>query len=242
VKGALATTIAAWLIASAPLLALDFWEAKDFSTWSGKEVAKMLSDSPWSHAVVIVTPDLSLSSRVGGLSGGVVGNGVGRSGRAAAGGGVGGDGAGNLGGGSFLAPPERTRLVVRWASAVPVKQALARKHSGDGAEASDPQQTQDSGEFYRLEIAGIPFGQAVATAVELQEMTFLKRKNGEPIRPATVSFSYENDLLTIEFSFARTETITLEDREIQFSTRLGTSELKTKFTLKDMVIANRLAL
>ena len=241
-KRALATTMAGWLIASAPLLALDFWEAKDISTWSDKEVAKMLSDSPWSHAVVILTPDLSLSSRVGGLSGGVIGIGAGRAGRAASGGGVGGDGAGNLGGGSFLSPPERTRLVVRWASALPVKQAHARQHPGESAEASDPQRVQETEEFYRFEVAGIPFGQAVGTAGELQDLTVLKRKNGEPTRPVNVNFMYENDLLTIEFSFARTDGITLKDREIQFSTRLGTSELKAKFTLKDMVIANRLVL
>ena len=121
----LAGTLAGWLIACVPLMAIDFWEAKDFTAWSDKEVRKMLSDSPWSREVVILTPDLSLASRVGGLTGGVVGNG-GRAGRAAGGGGVAGDGAGNLGGGSFLASPHRTPLVVRWASAQPVKQALAR--------------------------------------------------------------------------------------------------------------------
>ena len=43
-KRALATTMVGCLIASAPLFAVDFWEAKDVSTWSDKEVAKMLSD------------------------------------------------------------------------------------------------------------------------------------------------------------------------------------------------------
>lgn len=238
----LAGILAGWLIACAPLIALDFWDVKDFSTWSDKEVDQMLTDSPWSHEVVILTPNLSLTSRVGGLSGGVVGNGTGRAGRAAAGGGVAGDGAGNLGGGSFLSSPERTRLVVRWTSALPVKQALARKRPVEGAEASDPQRLAETEAFYRFAILGIPFGQAVGSASELQGATLLKRKNGAPIRPVNVNFTYEDDLLTIEFSFARTDAITLEDREVEVVTRLGTSDLKAKFKLKDLVIGSQLAL
>ena len=31
--------------------AADFWQTKKFSKWSGKEVSKLLRDSPWARAI-----------------------------------------------------------------------------------------------------------------------------------------------------------------------------------------------
>jgi hypothetical protein len=68
-------------LSTVPLVAANFWDSKPFSDWSPSEVAKMLTSSPWARRFSILTPDFSLARRVGGLTGGVVGNG-GRSGRA----------------------------------------------------------------------------------------------------------------------------------------------------------------
>ena len=157
-------------------------------------------------------------------------------------GGVGGDGAGNLGGGSFLASPQRTPVVVRWVSARPVKQALARGNPDRDSAASDLLLLEGTEPFYRVAVVGVIFSQAVGSTSELQDATHLKRKNGTLIQPAKVAFSYEGDLLTIEFAFPRTDAISLADTEVEFSTRLGTSPLKTKFKLEDLVIGNQLLL
>ena len=37
----------ALIMGASTLVGADFWEKKKFSEWSPKEVAKMLSDSPW---------------------------------------------------------------------------------------------------------------------------------------------------------------------------------------------------
>ncbi len=37
----------AWLVASASLLAADVWESKPFHTWTDKELEKVLTSSPW---------------------------------------------------------------------------------------------------------------------------------------------------------------------------------------------------
>ena len=50
----LAGTVGVWLLAGAALVAADFWEEKDFTTWSDKEVEKMLTDSPWAKQVRII--------------------------------------------------------------------------------------------------------------------------------------------------------------------------------------------
>ena len=43
-----------WLLAAAALVAADFWEEKDFTTWSDTEVQEMLTDSPWAKQVWII--------------------------------------------------------------------------------------------------------------------------------------------------------------------------------------------
>ena len=46
-RGKLAGVVGVWFLAGVALAAADFWEEKDFTAWSDKEVEKMLTDSPW---------------------------------------------------------------------------------------------------------------------------------------------------------------------------------------------------
>ena len=46
------------LLASAALTAADFWEEKDFTTWSPQQIDKMLTDSPWAKKATIVLGSL----------------------------------------------------------------------------------------------------------------------------------------------------------------------------------------
>ncbi len=50
----LAGTFGIWILACVALPAADFWEDKDYTSWSEEEVQEMLSDSPWSRAVTVV--------------------------------------------------------------------------------------------------------------------------------------------------------------------------------------------
>jgi hypothetical protein len=231
-----AVIVAGWLLASASLGAGEFWEAKEFTAWSDQEVSRMLTDSPWSRRVVIISPDLSLASRVGGLSGGLIGN-SGRYGRSG-GGGVAGDGAGNMGGGSFLASPDRIALIVRWASARPVKQALARH----GATRAELERVDQPESFYRFAVVGIPFGLDLGSFSDLQYQTILKPRRRAAIPAERVTLADEGGVVTIEFSFPRSAEITLEDDEVEFRTRVITSGLKTTFKLKELVVGKRLTL
>lgn len=42
--------------------------------------------------------------------------------------------------------------------------------------------------------------------------------------------------------FPKSDAITLDDKEVEFVTTLGGSEIKKKFTLKDMVLGDQLVL
>ena len=47
-------TLGIWLLACAVLAAADFWDDKDYRSWSAEEVEQMLTDSPWSRRVTVV--------------------------------------------------------------------------------------------------------------------------------------------------------------------------------------------
>jgi hypothetical protein len=227
---------AAWTVAWATLGAADFWTAKQYEAWSEKEVVRMLNDSPWSQQATIVLYDFSLAGRVGGLSGGVLGTG-GNSGRTRGGGGVGGDGAGNLGGGSFMGPPEKVVVAVRWTSALPVRQALVRNGQ------APHERLADTDLFYRVAVVGLPLpvAQTGGTIAQLLEATALRRKNKPPISAAAARYDYEQTLVTFEFDFPRDEPLVIGDDEIEFVAAFG-QPLRKKFKLKDMMLAGRLEL
>ena len=240
-------TVGVLLLLSVGLVGADFWHDKDFTDWSTRDVEKMLTDSPWADTVSIHTSDLSLRRRVGGLSGGIVGTGGGvfRGGVNYGGGGVSGEGAGNIGGGSFMAPPQRTRLLVRWVSALPVRQALARYLAATGQDmaATLEQTTAEEEAVYRVAVVGIPIDlpESPAGVRELLAATGLKRRDAAPIHPDDIRISYENGLLSFEFQFPRAP-ITLDEREVEFFTTLGHVRISKIFTLADMVMSGRLAL
>jgi hypothetical protein len=229
-------TVAICLTACTTLSAADFWTAKDYRQWSDREVARMLNDSPWSQHATLTVVDMSLAGRVGGLSGGVLGTGGG-TGRRPGGGGVGGDGAGNLGGGSFLPSPQQATIAIRWASALPVKQALVR--SGDAVR----ERLDESEPFYRIAVIGLPLAIATmgGTMTELLDATTLRRKNKPPIGAADARYDFDRGLVNFEFDFPRDEPLAVGDDEIEFVTSLG-QPLKRKFKLKTMVVNGRLEL
>lgn len=240
-----------WLAVNSAAAAADFWRSKTPEEWSEQEVEQLLTDSPWARAVEIIAPDLSLAGRVGGLQGGRVG-GLGGRGRPGAGGGAGGDGAGNLGGGSFLPPPERMRITIRWTSAWPIELAAARKR-GDAPRASHslppavqrdraPDRSEPDDDVYRIAIVRIPLGLEVGSDEELRAATSLVCHGGRVLPADSVRFAYEDDLQTLEFAFTREPPLTVADREVEFRTRLGSSPIKAKFRLDRMVIAGQTAL
>jgi hypothetical protein len=98
--------------------------------------------------------------------------------------------------------------------------------------------------YYRLALVGLPraFGQDLGGLEEVREATLLKRKNQEPVAPIDVRLAYPGDLLSIEFYFLRSDAITLDDKEVEFITRLGGAKVSKKFKLKDMVFGGQLAL
>ncbi len=221
------------LLTSALVWAGDFWEDKEFTQWSEKDVKKMMTNSPWAKQVNVA---LSMGARGGRVVGGAPGR---RGGRDSGGGRPG------RGGGGIARRPA-VRLTISWRSALPVKQALVKARMGDSTEmpAGAQQYLNQQDEFYILAVAGFPAqmaGRLVRNREAVLAATVLKRKS-DSISPENVRAFERGDAVDVLFFFPRSAGITLEDKDVELVAELGPMEIKKKFKLKDMVLNGKLEL
>lgn len=260
------------VLGAVPLSAAEFWEKKKRAEWNDKEIKKLLTDSPWCRTV---SGSFKRDARGGGKGqGGGVGQGggmnqaggMGRNGgtmaqgggmaRGGGGGGRGGRGGGGMGGGGSMggmgggdlpSTPSFTALL-RWASALPVKEALLKAKLGDEIDASAEAKESLGREenSYVIALLGLPPAVARTDPKRMQaglkSGTTLVRKGKPAIVPQEVTVHRLQNGLSIVYQFPRTDPITLDDKEVEFISRVGPVEFKRKFKLKEMVYGGNLAL
>lgn len=216
-----------WLLTSVALVAADFWEEKDFMSWSDKEVGKMLSDSPWAKKHTVLLGGLNPEG-VGGFAGG---------------------GQPPECGGEQFAGIRKFPVTIAWSSALPLKQALIRAQVGEGGEIpAEAQELLDQEEsFYTVSIVGLPaqFSALMQMKDAVVAETMLKRKDDrEPILPEDVHFFRESEqTMQVVIQFPKTDILTLDEKEVEFITKLGPDNgIKKKFKFKDMMFGGQLAL
>jgi hypothetical protein len=230
----LGAILGAWLLAVAALTAADFWQEKDFTAWSAQQVEKMLSDSPWAKKVIIVMGSLR-EEALGTFQGGG-GAGLG-----------GGGGTVKDGDGGEFQRVRRVTVTVAWTSALPVRQALTRRQTGSEAQIAPDQQRQlgQDEPFYAVTVVGLPF-RVVAqagTIDDLKAKTTLRAGRKERIAPANILASREGEqTVRVEFLFPKGAAIALDDKEVEFATKLGDVDITKKFKLADMMVRGQLAL
>lgn len=233
---------------------LIFWQAKPFTDWSERDVQKMLQSSPWSKQFSVAmaggsSGTASGKGRAGGMNtsnptaqmSGPAGTAdQGGLGRYAGSKGDPGDGPG----GSM----PTVNLIVRWQSAMPVREALVKakfkNEAGTSAEAR--KMIEKPIEHYILAVGGVPRGALQGDADELKKQmlgaAMLTIKGREPIRP--IDFMSEGTGRTTEvlFAFPKTAPITEDDKEVEFNVKIGDFSIRQKFRLKDMVVNGKLDL
>ena len=248
----------------------NFWDQKPYSEWSEKEVDRMLKNSPWAKTVALSLGQLQGRGRIGlegedglGRAGGGIGPergggseaGAGGAGGAGAeGGGMGGGGmrgGGGRGGGSMggtMAGPAPS-IVIAWYSG-PVRQALARRQQLRNAEATQEQldkilKYSDPSSIDFL-VLGRALGASNPDALQkLKDETFLVKKNKEKIPLQTVQLpSGPGQPLILRFPrlIEGKAAVTLEDKEIELVTKMGTGTIRTRFKLAEMVVSGQLEL
>ena len=211
-----------------PASVKDFWNEKKPADWTSDEIQQMLTKSPWAKEAGV-----TYNTGPGGVGrpGGMGGYGGSRRGGRTQGGTVGAPG------GPGPAPGlGKYTAIVRWESALPIR------------EASHNQSKDDPLANYILSATGdLPMlgahrdedaTQSEQRAEMLKQYTKLERRNGA-IYLSTVKFPSSDSTL---FYFMRTDPIFAEDKQVTFTTKLGPIEVKTRFTLKDMLYQGKLAL
>jgi len=235
------------------LVAEDFWVKKPFTEWSVKDATKLLQNSPWSHEVSIggAMPMEGGAAGGGRRGGGGMGGNNDMGGMATGGtdsgarrGGSGGPGypseaAGGPGGASMM-------VRVRWQSALPIRQAIVLTQLGPEKADSDQAKkflSQVSNE-YVVAVVGLPAGLDRVPDEQLNELaksTTLQRKDKDPIAAGAVQ-KIPGEKGSLAFFFPKTSAITLEDKEVEFVSKVIRIEVRRKFKLKDMVVGDKLEL
>ena len=199
----------------------------------------------------------------GSPAGGAGGNPGGAGGGYPVPGGRGGFGGGQGGGG--FGPS--LSLTVRWYSALPIKQALAAHRYGSEAQADENLKREET--HYTIGLSGVSgalfrgdrnFSKPEAgsdpweaISERLKSESILKISGREPIQVVEVQMRSAPELDVVDakemrgraeilLMFPRSQTITLEDKQVEFVTMLGRQKLKKKFKLKEMVYKGKLEL
>ena len=245
--------------------AADFWEVKDPSLWSGTQIRKIVTDSPWAKEASVSfrgNGTLSVKSR-GGPDGWLAEASNSASGEPARPNNTAGMGP-EIFTDSVSAPPP---IVVRWESARPVCEACARggmdrflfSCTSKILYLSDLERKFEelSQEFYILSMSNYPnlgrgsnppqHSAAAAAILErmssrIQQTTFLKCTGKSPIEPSRAVILPTGRTLLVILFFPRTEPLLPDDREVVFDSDGDTIRVKSRFNLGKMLYKQRLDL
>ena len=208
--------------AAAGAWARDFWNEKKPADWTDDEIQQMLTKSPWAKDASIfdTAAHKGLSTAPG------TGNGSRRRGGRSAAPGT------PLPSGSSL---NSWNAIVRWDSALPVRDALKTA------------KTADVEENYIIALIGDIPGVGVPSDNDdpaerqqklnvLKETTRLDRKDDPlELQSAKVAPRTPRSPSGTLFYFSRVFPLTPDDKQVTFVTKVGPLEVKCKFTLRDML-------
>lgn len=221
--------------------AADFWQ-KPPDQWTDKEVQKMMTNSPWAREFTISIPPGGGGDFGGGGGGPVGGGGGGR-------GGGGGGGGGDFGGGG---PPGSTNVqqmaptvIARWQSALPIKQAFVRIKFGPNANSPEAKQTLEKADTeYIIVLSGnlrrLLMGPSAALKKPIMDASALNVKGKDPVKATELDIALEKDANDMVFHFPKTSAFTAEDKEVEFDTKFGNTNIKFKFRPKEMMYNGKL--
>jgi hypothetical protein len=231
------------------LCAADFWQTKPYTEWSDKDIQKIETNSPWAKQVPVALPaggggGSSKRGKGGGNASELEGAGNGISG-----GGNAGRNAGiqDVGGGVDAGGGAALTVTLSWRTALPIREATAKqKYGAEAATSADAKKMiEEPQKFYAILLTGLP-GRVLRGGDKLKESllqgTSLTVKGKDPIQPTDVQTGGNEQRAVMLFLFPKTVPLTLDDKDVEFSSKVGSLMVKQKFHLKDMVFDGKLDL
>lgn len=220
------------------------WKEGGFPQWPENKVLKLLTDSPWAKPRTVHLQwhqkedrpftykdvpgaDHSQTQPGGGTIGGSPVGGIGK---------------------AKPKLPDIADIIVRWSSALPVRQATAlyrqrdeKLDAGKLPELVGPAVTE-----YVVEIFGAPAMLAHRGMESVEAVaktgTVLRSKSGRTWKPSRVKVTMSGDTLGILIYFPRTQAITAADKELEFISDLQIIRLEERFKLSAMQYGGQLEL
>jgi len=206
------------------LLGAEFWDTKPFPEWSDKELQQVMTNSPWARRVEAPT---NASPGESGATNAKVPD---------------------LSGPTGLRGPTLP-VMIRWLSALPMKQGQMRaKYGKDAATSPEAQKfLERQSMLYVVAVTGIPgyyvsAGGGDKARDAITQSTTLTPKGKAPIKPAGIQFAASGPNVEVILGFERANEITLSDQEVELSSIIGTVWVRHKFKLRDMVVKGKLEL
>jgi len=135
-------------------------------------------------------------------------------------------------------------VLVRWHSALPIKEAIARMKLGSEALTSPEGQRLLAPETasYIVGVGPLPVQMIQKDAATIKSAATLSVKGKDAIVPADVKLDRQGNAGNLILFFPRTNPLTVEDNEVEFAFKLGNLNIKKKFKLKDMMFDGKLEL
>lgn len=244
----------AGLLLAASLWAADFWQSKTFADWSDKDVQKMLDSSPWAKSVSVpadvVAPSGGGKRGSGGRSNmGEIGNpDAGRPNPMEDQPGVSANGRVRGADADPGATSTAITLMVRWESALPMREARVRaKYGAEAATSAEAKKILEGVEStYVITVSGLGRNalpgdpEAVKKAVIAEASLSVKGK--DPIKPVDFMLQRSTAGVIAVFAFPRSTPFAADDKEVEFTARFQSIPVKQRFQLKNMVINGKLEL
>lgn len=222
----------AFLLFAASITVSADWKGKPFPKWSDGDVARVVTDSPWAKSKKVnltwvkreptgvdikdipgTTPSSKLPSGMSPVGGiGVPRNKL----------------------------PSDADMIVRWASALPVRQAKALfKYRNEKTGTENPSDLISAPEpGYVVEIYGAPAEVAHNGTESVEAVAYasayLRTAKGRTIRPNRVDAKLSALSVTIFVHFPRTEPIQTSDNEVEFFVDMQIFSVREKFKVDQM--------
>lgn len=220
------------------MFAGDF-DSTPYSAWDEKTVLRVLTDSPWSRPQSVSLTWVKRDPRAVSYKDIPGANGTKDN-----------SSLGPLGG--IGAPkskyPTKADLLVRWVSALPVRQATGvyRQRSEKLDQIRTNEIIGTAGDDYVVEIFGAPVelahsGAESIEAIATQSVT-LRLGGGRVLKPTSAKVAMQGETISIRVHFPRSAQIRVDEREAEVIADFQIFTLRTKFKLAPMVYQNHLEL
>ena len=139
-------------------------------------------------------------------------------------------------------------IVARWQSARMVKEAAVRLRFGVKTDSSDEakQMLAQEDPNYVIVLTGtlrpLMRGNPEMLKQALMEASSLSVKGKPAVKPVDIQLGGDRRSVDIIMQFPRSAAFSLDDKEVDFATKLADVSLKYKFKLKDMAVNGKLEL